>query len=150
MSHYRRRKRHNGGSEPLYPLLVERTEREQQQDGFTYEEARWPRLSPSFRAAHNRLRIARGLAPLPPPKVDLYVPPRVPAKLIDPNAPELRAAAMEFLAQPMMRTPGREGFQIRPAIGSNGAAESEFKLIDEPRPPAQADEGFTVNGAPRT
>jgi hypothetical protein len=44
----------------------------------TYEVDRWPYLSPKFRTAHNRLRVARGQPPIPPPKVDLYVPPSGP------------------------------------------------------------------------
>lgn len=41
----------------------------------TYEEANWDKLSPASRDAHNRLRQARGLRPLRPPKVDNYKPP---------------------------------------------------------------------------
>jgi len=41
----------------------------------TYEEANWARLSPTFRAAHNRLREERGLPPIPAPVVDHYVAP---------------------------------------------------------------------------
>ena len=41
----------------------------------TYEEAKWAQLSPAFRAEHNRLRKARGLRPIPPPKVDRYAAP---------------------------------------------------------------------------
>jgi hypothetical protein len=59
----------------------------------------WARLSPRFRAAHNRLRRARGELPIPEPKVDLYVPP--PATSVplpfDPADPEAVAAARDFL-----------------------------------------------------
>jgi hypothetical protein len=41
----------------------------------SYEEANWAKLSPVFRRTHNRLRQLRGLAPIPEPKVDLWVPP---------------------------------------------------------------------------
>jgi hypothetical protein len=42
----------------------------------TYEEEHWARLSPRFRDVHNRLRTLRGLPPIPPPKIDLWLPPR--------------------------------------------------------------------------
>jgi hypothetical protein len=40
----------------------------------TYEEANWAKLSPAFRAAHNRLRRSRGLPSIPEPKICLYRP----------------------------------------------------------------------------
>src|SRR4029077_9154851 len=44
-------------------------------DGRSYEEANWARLSPTFRTVHNRLRQLRGMPTIPPPEIDLYVPP---------------------------------------------------------------------------
>jgi hypothetical protein len=40
-----------------------------------YITANWPRLSPAFRVAHNRLLQARGLPAIPEPEVDHFVPP---------------------------------------------------------------------------
>ena len=40
-----------------------------------YITANWPRLSPAFRTAHNRLREVKGLPTIPSPDVDLYVRP---------------------------------------------------------------------------
>lgn len=58
----------------------------------TYEEDRWEYLSPRFREAHNTLRAARGLPPIPPPAVDRYVPPqRQTVTLADPDDPEIKA-----------------------------------------------------------
>src|SRR5258707_3609420 len=62
-------------------------------DAATYEEANWAKLSPAFRAAHNRRLKARGLSPLPEPEVDLYVPPRAAIRPFDPNDREVVAAA---------------------------------------------------------
>jgi hypothetical protein len=64
----------------------------------SFEEENWARLSPAFRAAHNRLRILRGLSPIPEPKVDLYRPPREAAirPVDDPADPEAVAAMCEF------------------------------------------------------
>jgi hypothetical protein len=64
----------------------------------SFEEENWARLSPAFRAAHNRLRMARGGAPIPAPKVDLYRPPREAAirPVDDPADPEAVAAKCEF------------------------------------------------------
>jgi len=56
----------------------------------------WAKLSPLFRAAHNRLRRARGLPPIPPPKVDRYKPPRGSVWPVDPADPEAVVAAAEF------------------------------------------------------
>jgi hypothetical protein len=111
------------------PLLVERVQKAEQ--GFeggprlTYEEARWPYLSPTFRAAHNRLRQARGLPTIPPPLVDLYVAP--PKPLIRPFDPtdkeviEAIAEAKRFDGPMMMGPPGySEGFNgaaLHPSIG---------------------------------
>jgi hypothetical protein len=63
----------------------------------TYEEANWARLSPTFRAAHNRLRQLRSMPTIPPPEVDLYVSPAPTAvRPFDPADPEAVAAAHEF------------------------------------------------------
>jgi hypothetical protein len=60
----------------------------------------WARLSPAFRAAHNRLRRARGHSPIPDPKVDLYEPPRPaaspPPPPFNPADPEAIATELEF------------------------------------------------------
>jgi hypothetical protein len=60
--------------------IAKRPHRAEQQptasDDRSYAEANWPRLSPAFRAAHNELRQARGLLPIPPPEIDLYTPPQ--------------------------------------------------------------------------
>lgn len=102
------------------PLLVERYEREQQQDGMTYEEAKWARLSPAFRAAHNRLLQARGMPTIPPPKIDLYVPPRLKenVRVFKMDDPETQAAVRAALRPPdgtPMMLPGAEGFEDRGA-----------------------------------
>jgi hypothetical protein len=100
------------------PVLVERVQIEQQSfegDGKTYEEARWPWLSPERRAAHNRLLQARGMPTIPPPRIDMYVPPRAPViKPFDPNDKEFLEAIRE--ADPRLPTMGgqrgEEGFTI--------------------------------------
>ena len=96
------------------PRIVERHEAEVAMQGQTYEEANWAKLSPTFRTAHNRLRQQRGMAPLPPPKVDLYKPPL--ARQASPQ--DLAASDREslgvmrqFLGNPVM-TGGEEGFMI--------------------------------------
>jgi hypothetical protein len=97
------------------PLLVERVQQVNSSGGLTYEEANWARLSPTFRAAHNRLRQARGQATIPPPKVDLWVPPKAPLiKPFDANDPEFIKATREFVGAPMMMGGGRgeEGFTV--------------------------------------
>src|SRR5258708_18561132 len=59
---------------------------------------RWARLSQMSRAAHNKLRIARGEPPTPAPKVDLYVPPPATSAPLpfNPADPEAVAAEREF------------------------------------------------------
>jgi hypothetical protein len=64
--------------------------------GKTYEEANWDKLSPKFRAAHNRLRQARGLPPIPPPKVDNYKPPPDTGMIRELTANDARAAMAEI------------------------------------------------------
>jgi hypothetical protein len=78
--------------------MVERVEVETAQSGQSYEEANWAKLSPMFRKSHNRLRIARGMSPIPEPKVDLWVPPRLrKVEKIDETNPEAVAAMKEYL-----------------------------------------------------
>jgi hypothetical protein len=79
--------------------------------GQTYEEANWARLSPVFRTAHNRLRVLKGFAPIPAPKIDLYVPKRGPtAKPFDFTNPEFVASAKQFMGPVLMGgRPGDEG-----------------------------------------
>ena len=81
----------------------------------SYETENWHKLSPKFREAHNRLRTSKGLAPLPPPLKDEYVPPPPrPVLVVEANDPELmreyRAATSRFDAA--LRG-GAEGFQIK-------------------------------------
>jgi hypothetical protein len=102
------------------PLLVERIQKAEQ--GFedftasgprlTYEEARWPYLSPTFREAHNRRLQAKGLPTIPPPKVDMYVKPQA-AKIrtFDPTDKEFLAATREFMGGRLMAG-GAEGMTI--------------------------------------
>ena len=54
-----------------------RSERLKATRGVSYEEARWRELSPEAQDKFNKLRIARGQAPLSPvkPKSDPYVAP---------------------------------------------------------------------------
>lgn len=92
--------------------------RERRREGMSYEAENWARLSPRFRQAHNRLRAARGIAPIPEPEVDLYVPP--PAREIetfDPRSEEGVAAARQFLG-PVIA--GDEGFEVRTPYADAG------------------------------
>lgn len=102
------------------PLMIERVQKvEQHHDngsgyipGKTYEEANWAKLSPIFRATHNKLRQARGLPTIPPPAVDLYVKPAAPLiKPFDPTDKEFVAATREFLGGTLMGG-SAEGFSI--------------------------------------
>lgn len=104
------------------PVMVERIEGEQQSSrdsgesqvpaGMTYEEWRWPHLSPLFRATHNKLRVARGLPPIPEPKVDLYKPPPRVIRAFDPNDKDVAAAARQFMGGGGIMGGGSEGFMI--------------------------------------
>lgn len=77
-----------------------------------YVKENWAKLSPAFRNAHNRLRQRLGMETLPPPKIDLYVPPRGPAaKPFDPSSPDFVQVAREFVG-PMFGPRGSEGFTI--------------------------------------
>lgn len=98
------------------PLLVERSQKHEQgfEDGsrLSYEEANWAKLSPHFRAAHNRKLQARGLPTIPPPKIDLYVAPKAPViRQIDYGSKEFVSATREFLG-PTLMGGGLEGFTI--------------------------------------
>lgn len=118
MSYRRRRNRNKMNLRPVgdVPLLVERVQQvDSATDGRSYEEANWARLSPAFRAAHNRLRQAKGLPTIPPPRIDLYVAPQRPRiDRFDPTNREFVASAREFLGTPLMgpRRPDDEGFWI--------------------------------------
>lgn len=81
----------------------------------SYETENWAKLSPAFREAHNRLRTAKGLAPLPPPAVDLYVaPPRRTLVVADGSDPELIAEYRRSTAEFDNRLRnGAEGFQVK-------------------------------------
>jgi hypothetical protein len=81
------------------PMHIEREEAELRTAGQSYEEAHWASLSPYFRAAHNRLRVQRGLRPYPEPAIDLYVePPRHKLAAVDhENNKDALAAKREFL-----------------------------------------------------
>ena len=76
---------------------LRRAERLKATDGRSYEVAHWTELSREARAAHNRLRKARGLEEIPPPLSTPHVPPRKPAlRSFNINAPETIAAACDF------------------------------------------------------
>jgi hypothetical protein len=78
--------------------MVKRVEVETAQTGQSYEEANWAKLSPMFRKSHNKLRIQRGMSPIPEPKVDLWVPPKLrKVEKIDEMNPEAVAAMKEYL-----------------------------------------------------
>jgi hypothetical protein len=79
----------------------------------SYEEANWATLSPTYRAAHNRLRQRRGQSPIPDPQVDLYKP-RPPAmRPFNPNDREALAAGRGFEGTSLMgMRGGDEGFTI--------------------------------------
>ena len=85
--------------------------------GKTYEEATWAKLSPTFRAAHNRLRQLRGMPTIPPPEVDLYVPPAPTAvRPFDPADPEAIAADNEFYGLADIRVTPLDRAQARIAL----------------------------------
>ena len=95
------------------PVLVERVRVEQEQhDGRSYEEANWAKLSPMFREAHNRLRVARGMSPIPPPKIDRWIPPKMRGKPMDMSGKEFTGAMREFMGGGLMGG-GGEGFENR-------------------------------------
>jgi hypothetical protein len=79
----------------------------------SYEEDRWPYLSPSRRDAVNRLRQARGQETIPPPKVDLYVaPPKRAITPVDMNDPGIIAEIRRH-GSALGLGRGDEGFQIK-------------------------------------
>lgn len=116
-SHHNKRKRRQRHEVPVLVERLQKTEQghhDQTQTGerLTYEEAKWPYLSPKFREAHNRLRQARGLPTLPPPAIDLYVaPPKPLIRQFDPADKEFVRATREFLG-PTLMGGGNEGFLI--------------------------------------
>jgi hypothetical protein len=78
--------------------MVKRVEVQTAETGQSYEEANWAKLSPMFRQTHNRLRKQRGMSPIPEPKVDLYVPPKMrKIEKVDETNPEAVAAMKEYL-----------------------------------------------------
>jgi hypothetical protein len=102
-----------------------------------YVKDNWAKLSPTFRAAHNRLRQRLGMETLPPPKIDLYVPARGPAaKPFDPTNPDFVASAREFLG-PVLGPRGGEGFTIN---GETSGSPHRAK----PKPASDGDEGFVI------
>lgn len=116
----------------------------------SWEEARWPTLSPAFREAHNRLRSARGQQPIPPPKIDLYVPPRGPVVTpFDPSDKEFIAEVRKFHggAIPGAWAQG-EGFSINGKDVSFGLSDQERKIEQVVRAKQRvvADSGFKING----
>lgn len=107
-----------------------------------YVEDNWAKLSPAFRAAHNRLRQKHGMETLPPPKIDLYVPSRGPAaKPFDFANKEFVASGREFLG-PIFGPHGGEGFSI------NGDAVHDLRRTPKrPKRKSQQQapsEGFTI------
>jgi hypothetical protein len=93
----RQASRRSGGT--LGAKRKERQAIERELHGKSYEEANWAKLSPAFRQAHNWLLILQGEPPLPPPAIDLYVPPKAAEKTkqFDPADPELLQSAREFI-----------------------------------------------------
>jgi hypothetical protein len=82
-------------------------------DNERYIKERWAHLSPRFRAAHNRYLQARGMETLPPPKVDLYVPPNVAVEVTAANherSPEAVAAIRQYMGGGIPGLRGSEGF----------------------------------------
>jgi hypothetical protein len=83
----------------------------------SYEEQNWLLISPTRRDVHNKLREARGLAPLslPPPDLDRYVPPKATttseARPFDFKDREFVASARQFLGPPLLDG-GEVGFTI--------------------------------------
>lgn len=116
----------------------------------SWEESRWPTLSPKFRDAHNKLRVARGQQPIPPPKIDLYVPPRGPAPTpFDPSSKEFIAEMRAFHggAIPGAWAQG-EGLTINGKEVSFALSDQERKIEKTVRAKQKqlADEGFKING----
>jgi hypothetical protein len=134
------------------PLLVARLAKQHQQSGASYEEANWAKLSPAFRTAHNRLRQTRGLPTLPPPAVDLYVPPQARVRKFDPSDPEFVAEAKNWIrgeATMLPRARGDEGYTINGSSVQDAELAGGLKQLGAPalKPNAEESEGFSVNGA---
>jgi len=132
------------GDIPATPALVKVVRRPAISPGASYEETHWAELSPVFRTAHNRLRRMRGLPAIPEPAVDRYVPRQAQIRPVDPNDREARAAAREFIGQPVLGPRGDEGFTI------NGETPRGEKAPVRPGPARQNErqptEGFSING----
>lgn len=124
------------GDIPATPAL-EKVVRRAPATGASYEEANWAKLSPTFRAAHNRLRRMRGLPSLPEPVIDLYVPPPAQIRPLDLN--DARAAMREFVGNAIMAD-GAQGFTI------NGKEIGASQRRAAPTGRQRTDEGFTING----
>jgi hypothetical protein len=76
-----------------------RAERLKATRGVSYEKARWRELSPEAQDKFNKLRMARGQAPLSPVKArsDPYIAPPGQLRPLDPNDIETVIAARNFL-----------------------------------------------------
>lgn len=118
-----------------------------------YEEANWAKLSPKFRDTHNKLRVARGMPTLSPPKVDLYVPPPpTPIRTFDPSDPEFIAAAREFSGGALTGAFAQgEGFQINGrnvSFALNDIERAEGQVMRERifAQQRQRNQGFKING----
>ena len=128
------------------------TDDELRAQGKTWEEARWDTLPPKFRDSHNRRRVLKGLPPIPPPKIDRYVPKRGPKPTpFDPNDKEFLAAVRQFNGGSM---PGVGAWALDQGFTIEGK-EVSFELNDKERRIAkkvqavamgELDEGFKVNG----
>jgi hypothetical protein len=96
-----------------------RAERLKATRGVSYEESRWRDLSPEAQDAFNKLRIARGEAPLSPAKKksDPYIAPPEQLRPLDPNDLETVIAARNFL-----------GLDEDPGKDWKGTGESALKL----------------------
>lgn len=121
-SHHNRRKRRSNTDAPVLVERVQKAEQGHEQPSSqelwkgrprtgNYEVDNWPWLSPKFREAHNRRLQARGLPTIPPPLVDLYVPPPAIIREIDYNDREFVGATREFLGGTLMGG-GEEGFTV--------------------------------------
>jgi hypothetical protein len=118
-SHRNKRQRRQVSEVPMLVERIQKTEQQDQDNGSrkTYEEANWAKLSPVFRATHNRLRQARGLPTIPPPAIDLYMPPKQPIlRPFDPSDKEVQVAianAKFFDGGGAIMGGGHEGFTIK-------------------------------------
>jgi hypothetical protein len=133
------------GEIPSLVKVIRRKPDRPPNDAATYEEANWAKLSPAFRAAHNRRLKARGLSPLPEPEVDLYVPPQAAIRPFDPGDREVVAAVRGFMGPTMMGgIRGGEGFTINgERVGDAMPIRSRGvpKMMEVPRSPPPLQEG---------